>query len=70
VRHLAIHQDFGLAIKSYLYTTQKNIRCSRSFIVIGPKKYNSVLAIISDFVSSSIITTNIQRILESSKARL
>ena len=71
VRHLAIHQHFSLAKKSYMYTIQKNIRWSRLFIDFGPKKYtNNFLAIESDLIFSSIITTNIQKTLEFSNDRL
>ena len=62
---------FWLGQKTCLYNILNNIRWSRLFIVFGPKKYtNSLLAIKSDFVFSSIVTTNIQKTPESSNARL
>jgi len=65
---------FGLVEISYLYAVQKNIRWSRLFIVFGSKislhQDYSFLAIKNDLIFCSIITTNIQKTLETSNATL
>ena len=63
---------FGQVEISNLYTVQKNIPWSRLFIVFGSKislhEECSFLAIKSDLIFSSIISTNIQKTLESPNA--
>jgi len=55
---------FYLVRKLCTYTIQKNIRWSWLFILLWAKKNTNCLLAKSDFVFSSIVTTNIQKTLE------
>jgi len=65
--HLSTHQDISLGLKivRVAYTIYKNIWQGRLFIVFWAKKNtNCFVAIKSNFVFSSIVTTNIQKTLQ------
>ena len=66
VKYVSTHQGISLGQKLYTYTVQKNIWWSSLFIIFGAtKSTNCFVTIKGDFVFSRIVTTDIQKTLES-----